>query len=216
MRLRTCLLVPVLAVAAVSAGLPGCAAVVVAGAAAGGVAYAKGDLEATVEAPPDVAVEATKQVFEDMGFRNIMGEASAADGWAKATTARDRDVNVNLMKRTEDTSAIKIRVSVFGDESMSDLLLARIRERIAAGVVMPAPPVQASSEPAPAVEAEPVSPPEPETVAEADPAPEPEPDTPLGVIEPADVEFDEDAVPPEPADEIGDIPDDLAPEVPGA
>lgn len=120
----------VLALAALMSGLSGCLAVVAAGAAAGGVAYAKGDLEADVAATPPQAVEATRNALTQMGLAQIYAAATSLDGKVTARTANDRSVTVKVTGQGKQTSRLSIRVGVFGDEPLSREIYDKIKANL--------------------------------------------------------------------------------------
>ncbi len=107
----------------------GCGAVVVGAAAgAGAVAYVRGELEATEEAPLDDAVRATEAALkDDLKFPIHSKEADAVSARFTSETAAGKDIAINLRKTSPTLTKIRIRVDVFGDEDLSRLILDKIR-----------------------------------------------------------------------------------------
>ncbi len=110
--------------------LSGCLAVAAAAGAAGGVAYAMGDLEAVVEANPPDVVEATERAFNDLKRVKVSAESSSLDGEVIARTAADKKVTVKVRKQTEKVSKLSIRVGTFGDEAFSRMIYDKIKEHL--------------------------------------------------------------------------------------
>ena len=110
---------------------PGCWLALGAAAGAGTVAYVSGDLEADLEATPDQVIEATKRAAETLKLRTEYAHGSALDGRAKLRTAANKEIFIKAESRSQDTTHLSIRVGTFGDESLSNQLLAEIRNQLA-------------------------------------------------------------------------------------
>jgi succinate dehydrogenase/fumarate reductase flavoprotein subunit len=121
-----------LAVLAVGlATLAGCGALVAGAAAgAGAVAYVRGELKATQEAPLDDVVNATQAAIAELRFTLTSSEADAVSGRFAASTADDKKIVINLRKVTAALTEIRIRVDVFGDEELSRLILDKIKSHL--------------------------------------------------------------------------------------
>lgn len=112
----------------------GCAALVLAGAAgagaAGGVLYAKGDLEASLEHPYKDVVNASRDGIDDVGLHliqeNDLGTATVFD----CRRSDDKKVVVRVTSVTSDLTKINIRVGTFGDEDYSRYLYDKIQKRL--------------------------------------------------------------------------------------
>ena len=102
------------------------------GAAAGTVAYVKGDLEATVDAKPDVVIEATRTAAKDLGFAVEYANGSSIDGQAKLRSGADKEIFIKTKAIGDKSSKISIRVGTFGDESTSHLVLDKIKANLPA------------------------------------------------------------------------------------
>jgi hypothetical protein len=120
-------------IASLVAFLPGCiflAAGAAAGAAAAGAFYAKGDLEATLEARPPQLVAASEEVFEEMNIAKVSSASTEVDGKVVGRTARDKKVAVTVKTESESFSKLSIRVGTFGDEALSRQILDGIKKRV--------------------------------------------------------------------------------------
>ena len=111
--------------------LVGCGAVVVGAAAgAGAVAYVRGELKVTEEAPLDAVVEATRAAIQDLRFTLTGSEADAVSGQFTAQTANDKRIEINLKKVSDELTQIRIRVDIFGDEDLSRLIHDKIKAHL--------------------------------------------------------------------------------------
>jgi hypothetical protein len=112
---------------------PGCLLAAGAAAGAGTVAYVSGDLEADLDATPDQVIDATRRAAEALKLRTEYAHGSAVDGRAKLRTAANKEISVKVESRSRQTSHISIRVGTFGDDSLSNQVLAEIRNQLASG-----------------------------------------------------------------------------------
>lgn len=111
----------------------GCLLVAAAAGTGATVAYVKGDVESTLDSTPDKVTEASKSALEEMDLRVIASSSSKVDGDVVARTAGDAKVHIVVKSQGEKTSHISIRVGVFGDQAMSNRILMKINEKLAAG-----------------------------------------------------------------------------------
>lgn len=115
---------------AVIAAQSGCVAVVAAGAAGAGVAWVRGTLEANLEHNLDDVFAAAQRALGDMEFAKIDDQKSGVDARLIARTALDKRVEIKIEKVTARTTKVSIRVGVFGDESLSTVILEKIKSRL--------------------------------------------------------------------------------------
>ena len=108
----------------------GCIVVAAAAGTGAGVAYVRGDLDATVDASPAAAAAATERAFKDLELHVISKESSALDAKLVGRTARDVKLTVVIKGESDKLSRISIRTGVFGDDPMQDRVLAKIREHL--------------------------------------------------------------------------------------
>lgn len=112
-------------------GLFGCAAAAVGAAAgAGALAYSKGNLETTVQAPLEKTWQATLASTDDLGLTVAEQKSDAFHGHLVATQVKGGDVKIDLSKQTPDVTKVSIRVGTFGDEQQSLAILRRIQEHL--------------------------------------------------------------------------------------
>jgi len=110
--------------------LSGCLLAAAGAAGAVGVAYAKGDLTATLEANPQQVVDATNEAFEQMDIVQVGSNATAVDGQVTGRTAGDDRIVVNVKSEGASASRISIRVGTFGDETLSRQILDKIKANL--------------------------------------------------------------------------------------
>ncbi len=121
------------AVIAMLAFSPGCFLVAVgaAGAAgAGAVAYVRGELNATVNGGIDAVDRATNRALEQLQFAKINEGKSTVDAAITARTGQDRKIDIKLDRSADNLTRVRIRVDTFGDESLSRMLLDKIKSNL--------------------------------------------------------------------------------------
>lgn len=124
---------PAVAAVLVGAGIllsSGCVTVVAAGATAAGVAWVRGALETTVERDIARVHAAALAAVEDLEFAVISERKSGVDGEVVARTALDKKVSIRLKQVTPNTTGVVIRVGLMGDETLSQVILQRLREKL--------------------------------------------------------------------------------------
>jgi hypothetical protein len=108
----------------------GCAALLIGGAAgAGTVAYVGGELKSTEEVAMNRAWEAASKAMDDLEFAVTSKDKDAFFGQLIARGAGDKKISVKVKKQSDTVTEIRIRVGIFGDESMSRQILDRIKKR---------------------------------------------------------------------------------------
>ena len=95
-----------------------------------GVTYNLTWLEALISATPEEVTSAAKMMVEDMNLVLVSAESTGLDGRVVARTARKKLVTVTITRSARNISLIKIQVGKFGDESISMLVLEKIKERM--------------------------------------------------------------------------------------
>lgn len=116
-----------------------------AGAAAGGVLYYKGDLEATVDGPPDKVIAAAEAVMKEMQYPVISKYGSALNGQLVARTGGDKKIVIEAESLGTSSSKVNIRIGTFGDESLSRHILDKIKAQLPAATTQPAKVAQTAS-----------------------------------------------------------------------
>jgi hypothetical protein len=125
---------PLLVLSLLSAALltqTGCL-LLVAGAAAGAgtYAYVDGELKASQPESLDKTFAAAQGAVKDLEFSVTKTEKDAVSAHLTAKTAQDKTVDISLKRISDNTTEIRIRVGTFGDKSLSDLILEKIRSRL--------------------------------------------------------------------------------------
>ncbi|HEY0864322.1 MAG TPA: DUF3568 family protein [Lacunisphaera sp.] len=110
-----------------AAGLTGCVAVVAAGAAGTGVAWYRGQLEASLDHNIEAVFAASQKALNQLEFANISNKKSTVDAQLVSRTALDKKVEITLQKVTDRSTKVIIRVGVFGDETLSMSILDKIK-----------------------------------------------------------------------------------------
>jgi hypothetical protein len=75
-------------------------------------------------------IAAVKGAAEEMKLRVEYAHGSSIDGRAKLRTAADKEISIKVESRSEKMSHVSIRVGTFGDDSLSNRVLAAIREEL--------------------------------------------------------------------------------------
>lgn len=117
---------------AVAAGVAtsGCFVVALgaAGAAgAGTVAYARGQLDATLANGYDQVLAASNRALDELQLVKISEKKDAFSAILIARTAEDKRVEIRIAKEGDTLTTIRIRVGIFGDEEKSRTLLEKMR-----------------------------------------------------------------------------------------
>ena len=108
----------------------GCPAVLVGGAAGGGaVAYIRGELKTTEEVSLNRSWKAAQMAMSDLEFTITDKEKDAFDARIHASGAGGKAIDVALKKISPTRTEIRIRVGLFGDESLSRQILQGIKKR---------------------------------------------------------------------------------------
>ena len=103
---------------------------VAAAGAAGGVLYAKGDLESTLSATPAKIAAATEKAFAEMKISKTSAVSSDLDAEIIGRSATDKKVVVKSKAKGENISSISIRVGTFGDEDLSQVIFNKIKKNL--------------------------------------------------------------------------------------
>jgi hypothetical protein len=110
--------------------LTGCGLVVVGGAAAGTVAYIRGDLSTTLDGSLSQSVEGVDAAIKKTGVTQVSRNVDILGAEYLLRTAQDDKVEITLEKSTDTATTIVIRVGVFGDEALSHQVLSEIRKQM--------------------------------------------------------------------------------------
>jgi hypothetical protein len=100
----------------------GCGAVLVAGAvggAAGGVLYAKGDLEALADNSYNEVWEASQAGLKDLGLGISTAKELPQKAVIEARRLDGKEITITIRPQTKERTKLSIRVGTFGDEASS-------------------------------------------------------------------------------------------------
>jgi len=103
---------------------------VAAAGAAGGVFYAKGDLETTLAATPAQIAAATEKAFTEMKIAKTSAVSSDLDAQVIGRSATDKKITVTSKVKGDKISSISIRVGTFGDKDISRALFDKIKKNL--------------------------------------------------------------------------------------
>ena len=118
-------------VVAAGVSLSGCIPLLVGAAAgAGGIAYIKGTLEQNLDASVEKVHKATLAALKGLKLSITKEELSLHDSKIQAEYPDNTKINIDSTSLTEQSSTIKIRVGVFGDQQKSEVILNAIRKKI--------------------------------------------------------------------------------------
>ena len=98
--------------------------------AAGGVLYAKGDLESTLNATPAKIAAATEKAFAELKITKTSAASSDLDAEIIGRTTSDKKVTIKSKAKGENISSISIRVGTFGDEDTSQAIFQKIKKNM--------------------------------------------------------------------------------------
>lgn len=120
----------ILAAATLAASLTGCVAVVAGAAGASTVAYVRGELDSPLNANYDTSVKAVNRAIKQLEFALIDEHHDALTAYFTARTAGDKKIEITVVKVSDDTSKVKIRIGFFGDQSLSMTILNKIKSNL--------------------------------------------------------------------------------------
>ena len=101
-----------------------------AGAGAATVAYVKGELRTTYAASLNRTWEATLSALKDLRININSSKKDATEGDIEATKADGTKVKINLEPAGPDTTTVRIRVGMFGDEEASRVINRQIAPKL--------------------------------------------------------------------------------------
>lgn len=108
----------------------GCVVVAAGAAGAGTVAYIRGELSSSVDAPYENVVRAANRGIQQLEFAKISENKDALTAILVSRTADDKKIEVKITKISDATTRVQIRVGVFGNESLSMTVLDKVKENL--------------------------------------------------------------------------------------
>ena len=111
--------------------LSGCIPLLIGAAAgAGGIAYIKGTLEQNLDRSVDKVHKAALTTLKELKITINKEESALHDSKIQAQYPDETKISIDVVALTEQSSTIKIRVGVFGDQEKSELILNAIRKKL--------------------------------------------------------------------------------------
>ena len=117
-------LLPVLALSS------GCVAVLAGAGAGATVAYVRGDLDTTLDASFAKSVRAAQKTLAGLKYAKISERQDALQSTLIYRNAGDQKIELYLEKVTADSTKLKIRVGTFGEESLQQEILTRLKSNL--------------------------------------------------------------------------------------
>lgn len=112
----------------------GCAAFLVFfGATAGTVAYIKGELKSIEEATFDRTWDAAQKAIRDLEFAVTNKQKEAISANLIVRGADNKKIAINIQKISDELTEVRIRVGVFGNESLSMMVLNLLKQNLGVG-----------------------------------------------------------------------------------
>ena len=108
----------------------GCVAVVAGAGAGAAVAYVRGDLDTTLDASFAKSVRAVEKTIAQLKYAKISDHQDALQATLIARNAADQKIELYLEKLTDDATKLKIRVGTFGEETLQNEILAKIKSNL--------------------------------------------------------------------------------------
>jgi hypothetical protein len=105
----------------------GCLAVAAGAGAAAGVAYVRGDLEATLNAGLDQSIRATDKAVQQLAYAKVSEKKDALLDTFVVRNSADKKIEIRLENAGEGLTKVRIRVGVFGDETLSRAVFDKIK-----------------------------------------------------------------------------------------
>jgi hypothetical protein len=91
--------------------------------------YSMGEFYSTEKIPFERAWSGALKAMEELEFVVTKQEKDALTAYLIARGAGDKKIEVNLEKQSDELTEIRIWVDTLGDESISKLILDKIKER---------------------------------------------------------------------------------------
>lgn len=108
----------------------GCFALLVGAGAGAGVAYVRGDLDVTLDAGFVSSVRAGEKTLAELKYSKVSATQDALQATLVSRSASDRRIELYFEKVTEKSTKLKIRVGTFGEESLQNEILTRLKSHL--------------------------------------------------------------------------------------
>lgn len=93
-------------------------------------AFIRGELESTVAHPMQEVFRATQAALLELEFPIRRADIGDANAYVVSAEAQGRKINVSLELKSPLVTKLNIRVGVFGDQTVSRLILAAIQAQL--------------------------------------------------------------------------------------
>jgi len=108
----------------------GCIALLAGAGAGATVAYVRGDLDVTLNATFKKSVHAASEALGDLQYAKISEKQDALQATLIYRTSTDQKIELYLEKLSDDATKLKIRVGTFGEESLQQEILTRVKSNL--------------------------------------------------------------------------------------
>jgi len=108
----------------------GCMAVAAGAGAGAAVAYVRGDLDTTLGASFERSQHAVELAIADLQFARISDRQDALQATYVTRNASDKKIELYLERLSDDATKLKIRAGTFGEDSLQNEILARIKTHL--------------------------------------------------------------------------------------
>jgi len=108
----------------------GCVALLAGAGAGAGVAYVRGDLDTTLDSDLPNSVHAAKKTLAALKYVSISEKVDTLEAVLISRNASDQKIELHLAKLTNSATKLKIRVGTFGEESLQNEILVRLRANL--------------------------------------------------------------------------------------
>ncbi len=113
---------------------------------AGSTAFINGELESAVVKPMQEVFDAADAALRELQFKMGICKLGEINGYLYAYETQHRRIEINISKRSPAVTKVNIRVGVFGDQSISRLIMETMQNKlnprpVAPPLPTPAPPV---------------------------------------------------------------------------
>jgi hypothetical protein len=98
--------------------------------AAGGVFYAKGAMESTLNNTPTEIAAATEKAFKELKITKLSAASSDLEAEITGRSTTDKKITVISKTTGDNISSISIRIGTFGDKDMSETIFQKIKSNL--------------------------------------------------------------------------------------
>ena len=96
----------------------------------GAAFYAKSDQKIMLKNTPTEIAAATEEAFLDLKITKLSAAASDLESEVTGRNDEDKKITVTSKAKDDGSSSISIRVGMFGDDGMSDIIFREIKSNL--------------------------------------------------------------------------------------